>query len=127
MSAGLANMEIFDQTAIEKINTLGNQFAEKMNQTIADVGVVGKYESLDSVGMLRFVDYTISNSKEAVMAMGSYMEFLDLLHLEMMNRGVFFMQRGMFNLSTPMTMDEIDKAVNAFGEALTFLKPLADN
>ena len=60
------------------------------------------------------------------MALSSYKEFLDLLHLEMMNRGVFFMPRGMFILSTPMTEREIDITIAAFGESLALLKPLAN-
>ena len=46
-----------------------------------------------------------------------------LVHLEMMNRGVYAARRGMFALSTPMTPADIDKAVAAFRETLAMLKP----
>jgi glutamate-1-semialdehyde 2,1-aminomutase len=46
-----------------------------------------------------------------------------LVHLEMMNRGIYSAGRGMFALSTPMTHRDIDKAVVSFREALSMLKP----
>jgi hypothetical protein len=46
-----------------------------------------------------------------------------LLHLELMNHGVYSARRGMFCLSTPMTPGDIDKAVVSFRETLTILKP----
>jgi glutamate-1-semialdehyde aminotransferase len=48
-----------------------------------------------------------------------------LLHLELMNRGVFAAARGLFCISTPMTEVEIDRACEALEGALVALKPLA--
>jgi glutamate-1-semialdehyde 2,1-aminomutase len=48
-----------------------------------------------------------------------------LLHLEMMNRGIFAASRGMFVVSTPMTEKEIDKAIKVFESSLKILKPYA--
>ena len=53
-------------------------------------------------------------------------ELLRFFHLEMLNRGVFFLHRGMFALSTPMTEAEVDLALVIFRETLEKLKPLAD-
>jgi len=51
-----------------------------------------------------------------------------LLHLELLNQGVFAANRGLFNLSTPMTAKEVDQALEAFCAALFTLKPyVADN
>jgi len=126
MTAGLANLEIYGQKEIDILNALGDTFTNKMNEQITRAGIPGSYDGIGGIGMLRFTDQKVSNSKEAMMAFPSYMEFLDLVHLEMMNRGVFFMNRGMFILSTPMTELEIDKTVAAFGETLELLKPLAN-
>ncbi len=92
---------------------------------IVVTGIKGSFEQFSSMGMLRFSDQKISNSREAMMAFQSYIEFLDLLHIEMLNRGVFFISRGMFILSTPMGEKEIDKTAKIFGETLQFLKPVA--
>ena len=47
----------------------------------------------------------------------------DVMHLELMNRGVYSAGRGMFALSTPMTHADIDRAVSSFRETLSILKP----
>ena len=46
-----------------------------------------------------------------------------LLHLELMNRGVFAAARGEYNVSTAMTADDITHAVDTFSAALHVLKP----
>jgi glutamate-1-semialdehyde aminotransferase len=46
-----------------------------------------------------------------------------LLHLELMNHGVFCAPRGQLSVSTPMTEREIDAAVEAFSGALEVLRP----
>ena len=51
---------------------------------------------------------------------------MQYLHLEMLNRGIYFLHRGMFTVSTPMTEEVIDKAVGIFEASLQLLKPLAD-
>jgi glutamate-1-semialdehyde 2,1-aminomutase len=48
-----------------------------------------------------------------------------LLHLEMMNRGIFSASRGMFVVSTPMAEKEIDRAIKVFESSLKILKPYA--
>nr|MDJ0820156.1 hypothetical protein [Desulfobacterales bacterium] len=46
-----------------------------------------------------------------------------LLHLELMNRGIFIAPRGFCCISTPMTEKEIDHTINAFTQILEELKP----
>ena len=50
-------------------------------------------------------------------------ELPGLLHLAMINRGIYAAKRGMFAISTPMTGEDIDKTVEAFAGALEMLKP----
>ena len=126
MAAGLANLEIFGQKEIEQLNQLGEKFICDMNQTIKDCGIKGRLEGIGSVAVSRFSDRKVRSAKDAIMGFLEYGEFLQYLHLEMMNRGVYFLHRGLFNLSTPMTQDVLDKSVSEFGGAFEMLKPLSD-
>ena len=46
-----------------------------------------------------------------------------LLHLEMLNRGVYSAPRGLYAITLPMSEKEIDTAIEAFKGALEILKP----
>ena len=63
------------------------------------------------------------NARDAGRALTGAGELPGLLHLELMNRGIYSAKRGMFVISTPMSEEEIDKSVAAFAGALDMLKP----
>ncbi|MDH4137254.1 MAG: hypothetical protein OEW09_11145, partial [Anaerolineae bacterium] len=67
----------------------------------------------------------IFSPRDAFLGMKSAAELPKLLHLELMNRGVFSAPRGAYNISTPMTEKEVDQALEAFGATLEILKPYA--
>ena len=46
-----------------------------------------------------------------------------LLHLELMNRGLYAAARGEYNISTAMNEADITRAVDTFSAALHVLKP----
>jgi len=50
-------------------------------------------------------------------------ELPTLLHLELMNRGLYAAARGEYNISTAMTEADINRAVDTFSAALHVLKP----
>ena len=56
--------------------------------------------------ILRPVNDTIANRKR------------DLLHLDMLNSGVYHARRGMLNLSLPMIEEDLDYAIGCFEEFL---------
>ncbi|MGD8663860.1 MAG: hypothetical protein PVH37_28300, partial [Desulfobacterales bacterium] len=72
---------------------------------------------------LHWQDRQPANAKDSMVGMTKAGELPRLIHLEMMNRGVYAAPRGMFCLSTPMTQGDIDTAVAAFRETLSMLKP----
>jgi hypothetical protein len=65
----------------------------------------------------------LNNARDSARALAAAGPLPGLLHLEMMNRGVYSAKRGMFVVSTPMAEVEADKAAAAFGGALEMLKP----
>jgi glutamate-1-semialdehyde 2,1-aminomutase len=72
--------------------------------------------------IVHWTDGEIVSSKDVILSVAAA-ELPRLLHLEMMNRGVFSASRGMYALSTPMTEKEIDQAIEAFEAILGVLKP----
>ena len=45
-------------------------------------------------------------------------ELMQCLHIDMLNQGVFFLNRGMFVVSTPMNEEIIDQTVNVFTKSI---------
>ena len=92
-----------------------------------ETGVKGQIKGIGSMIAVFFSEGPWENARDFANGLISSGEFLRFFHLEMLNRGIFFLHRGMFALSTPMTEVEVDQAVVIFKETLAKLKPLADD
>jgi glutamate-1-semialdehyde 2,1-aminomutase len=126
MAAGLANLEIYAQPEIDRLNKLGEYLADGLNKAIYNLGLKGGTRGIGSMVGIAFTDKPLNCSKDVVLSLIPFLELIQYLHLEMLNRGIYFLNRGMFTLSTPMTEKEIDCCVNHFEEALRMLLPLAE-
>ena len=126
MAAGIANLEIYPQQEVDRINALGHRLADGFNQAFEKVGIRGGTRGIGSLAGIAFTDKELNNSKDVVLSMIPSFELMQYLHLEMLNRGVFFLHRGVFTVSTPMTETEIDKCIASFEASLALLKPVAD-
>jgi glutamate-1-semialdehyde 2,1-aminomutase len=127
MAAGAANLEIYSQQEVDRIGRLGDRLAAGLNQIFEKVGIPGQTRGLGSLIGIAFTDKPLATSRDVVLALAKTGELLQFLHLELLNRGVLIMSRGMFVVSTPMTEKEIDQAVRIFGEALEVVKPIAED
>jgi len=125
MAAGYANLEIYHQKEVDRINTLGKRLTEGIDRAFEKVGVQGGTRGIGSLAGIAFTDKVLNDSKDVILSMIPSLELMQYLHLEMLNRGVFFLHRGMFTVSTPMTEIEIDKAIAVFEASLELLKPFA--
>jgi glutamate-1-semialdehyde 2,1-aminomutase len=124
MAAGLEAMELYDQTEADRLNILGDRMRSGFNKAMELTGIHGQVLGLGSVVVVVWrpgKNTTARHSVESVVSGGALPAFL---HLEMLNRGIYFAGRGMFALSTPMTEREVDQAVEAFRRALEKLKPV---
>ncbi len=126
MTAGVATLEIFRQKEIEELNKLGDILTSGFQQAMTDTGVVGQVRGMGSMAMLYFSSKEMKTAKDVVTGFMEYGELLKFFHLEMMNQGIYFLHRGMFSLTTPMTEADISKTITVFKETLEMLKPLAD-
>jgi glutamate-1-semialdehyde 2,1-aminomutase len=123
MAAGLAALKALDQAAIDRINALGERLKDGFNDAFKRAGLRGQVSGIGSLNQVHWHDGPLNNARDSVRALSAAGELPGLLHLEMMNRGVYSAKRGMFIISTPMTEVEIEKATSAFAGALATLKP----
>jgi glutamate-1-semialdehyde 2,1-aminomutase len=126
MAAGLANLEIYPQNEVDRINSLGERLAAGLKQAMVNVDIIGGTRGIGSLVGIHFTEKPLTTSRDVVLSLFPSFELLHYLHLEMLNRGIYFMNRGMFVVSTPMTEKQIDTCVANFEAALRMLKPLAD-
>jgi glutamate-1-semialdehyde 2,1-aminomutase len=125
MAAGIATLEAYDQEAVDRVNALGDRLRDGFNQGFRTAGIRGQALGFGSLVTVHWTHDEISSAKDVILGIGAAAELPRLLHLELMNRGVFLASRGQFAVSTPMTEKEIDQALKAFEGTLQVLKPYA--
>jgi glutamate-1-semialdehyde 2,1-aminomutase len=125
MTAGLVAMELYDQSAIDRVNGLGDRLRKGFSEALKRVGIKGQATGIGSMATVHWTDRVIGNARDAFMGVKSALELPKLFHLEMINRGIFSVSRNAFIISTPMTERDIDKALEAFEATLEVLKPYA--
>ena len=126
MAAGLANLEIYDQTEADRINSLGERLAAGINQVFDNLGIIGGTRGIGSMVGIAFTDKPLHTSKDVVLSLFPAIELMQYLHIDMLNQGVFFLNRGMFTVSTPMNEEIIDHTINVFKKSLERLKPMVE-
>ena len=124
MAAGLCAMNALDQPAIDRINSLGDRLKTGFQNAFTETGIRGQVTGIGSLNQIHWCSDPPQNAREAGLALTRSGELAGLLHLELMNRGIYSAKRGMFVISTPMSEAEIDQAVVSFANTLDMLKPL---
>jgi len=123
MAAGLCALEALDQPAIDRINSLGERLRAGFRNAFIEAGIRGQVTGIGSLNQVHWCGAPLQNARDAARAMADAGNLPGLLHLELINRGIYSAKRGMFNISTPMSEVEIHKTVAAFAGALDMLKP----
>jgi len=123
LAAGMAAMGIYDQEAVKRLNQSGDRLRDGFTAVLKEAGLNGCVSGLGSLLQLHWRDRKPDNAKDSKVGLTNAGELPRLVHLEMMNRGIYSAGRGMFALSTPMTYADIEKAVIFLKETLDMLKP----
>jgi glutamate-1-semialdehyde 2,1-aminomutase len=123
MSAGVASVNALTAESIGKINQLGMVLREGMEEAFAETGIHGRTTGEGSLVYVHWAEGKITSAADVIRWKQKAAELPRLLHMELLNLGIFAANRGMFNISTPMTNSEIDKTLEAFRAALFTLKP----
>ena len=122
MAAGLSALEALDQATIDRINALGEGLKKGLRDAFKQTGLRGQVTGIGSLNQIHWCDTPLNNARESGRALKAVAELPGLLHLEMMNRGIYCAKRGMFVVSTPMKDEDIDRTAADFAEALAMLK-----
>ena len=118
--AGVATLEQVTPEAIARLNKLGESLAEGIRQVFAKLNIKGQVTGTGSLQNIHFSPVLVVDGKTAAEA---NKDAIHLLHLALMERGIFIASRGCFDTSTPMTEREIDTAIKAVDDSLSEMLP----
>ncbi len=123
MAAGHAAMAQLDPQVIERLNALGERFRQGVGEVFDRVGIRGQALGFASLSNIHFSDAPLTDARATLAARAESGHINQLLHLAMLQRGVASASRLMYCMSTPMTVGEVDTALEALEDALRALKP----
>jgi len=115
MAAGIATLKLLTQQAYEHLNGLGDLLRKRLNQLFGRLGVPAQAIGVGSLFFLHFTDKDITDYR---VTRSADLARLREVFLGLMEEGIFFSERGMGCLSTPMTEREIDRFVKAMEKVL---------
>jgi glutamate-1-semialdehyde 2,1-aminomutase len=119
-TAGVTTLEQLTVEEIARINRLGENLAEGIRDVFIKLNIKGQVTGRGSLLNLHFNSVPVVDGRTAKL---DNQQILHLLHLALMERGIFAASRGMFAISTPMTDKEIHTAVMAVEDSLAELQP----
>ena len=123
MAAGIASLENLPQAEIDRINALGDVLAAGFDDAFSEAGIVGKTTHVGSLVQVHWRDGEIANMEDVAQGFRAAGDLPYLLHLELLNRGIYSAARGEYNISTVVNDAEVDHAITTFNETLHKLKP----
>ncbi len=126
MAAGVASVQNLTPEAIDQINRLGDLMRSGFQDAFKQAGIAGSVSGEGSLLYVHWTDKPISSAADVALWKQKAGELPRLLHLALLNRGIFAANRGMFNISTPMMNSHIQRATESFSEALKILKPCVE-
>jgi glutamate-1-semialdehyde 2,1-aminomutase len=121
MQAGFAALSKYDEKAVAYVNKLGEQLHLGLLKSFKDNGLNIQSNRIGSLLNLHFVNEPITTAEQVLK---SEEQLHTLMHLSLLNKGIFTIPRGLFILSTAITKQEIDLLVEKIDETLKELLPL---
>ncbi len=122
-AAGVATLLQLNEMEIDRINRLGESFAEGMQSIFDRLDIKGQVTGIGSLQNIHFGDESVVDARSAQAA---NKEIMHLFYLGMLERGIFSASRGMYVMSTPMRRKEIETALAAAEDLLKELKPVIE-
>lgn len=115
MAAGLATLQLFQQKEIDQLERLSEKLHHGLNEVIAKYALPACVTREGSLLNLHFVKTLPTNYEETHSPLN---ELRALVHLDLLNHGIFTMPRGMLNLSTAITAEQIETTIKVFDEVM---------
>ena len=123
MGAGLVTLELYDSAAVTRLNKMGERMRNGFSGAFTSNGIKAQVTGIGSVIGVHWSDEIIVNGGDVVRGAKKSGNLSQLLHLELLNQGIFSSSRGMYILSTPMAEEDVDSAVDIFERTLKLLIP----
>ena len=123
MALGRVALELFTAGEVARINALGDRLRDGLQGAADDAGLRAHITGVGSLGQIHVgqpESAPISSYRSA--GRGSR-PLAHLVHLALLNQGVFIAPRGMFSISTAMTPADVDGVVTAFRKVAALLAP----
>jgi glutamate-1-semialdehyde 2,1-aminomutase len=120
MVAGIATLNALTASEIDRINKLGSEMRNGFERILREVGIIGQVTGVGSLAQVHFTKEKIRGWRTA--ATGR-VDIRSLLHLLLLDKGIFSATRCFYCVSTPMGETEIEKAIAALKNALLHLLP----
>jgi len=119
VAAGIAALELLTEDAIALTNQLGDRLRTGLQGVIQTTEIDAQLTGVGSLVGIHFTREPIRNYRDALRAPRN---MLSVLHLSLLNRGMFIAPRGFLCTSTVMSESEVDELVGAFEDTLLALK-----
>ncbi len=117
MRAGLAAMELLDQAAFARLDTIGQAVRDGIDAAFRKTGVPGGTVGLGSLLKIHFTDRRIRDYRSAYLTEAEAKRQA-VFNAALLNRGIFAANYGLMALSLPMTDADVDAIVASAGASL---------
>jgi glutamate-1-semialdehyde 2,1-aminomutase len=120
MVAGIVTLRELTISEIDRINELGEKLRNDFSNVLEEVGIDSQVTGMGSLAQIHFTHEEVKDWRSAATAR---LDMRQILHLLLMNRGIFSTGRCSFSISTPMSEKEINEASKALRNCLLEMKP----
>ena len=122
MAAGCVAMSLMTPEAFAALDQQGERLRAGLEKIRVDAGLPGRIVGSGSMSVLLMTDMPMNNYRQLLAAMGSgLLEQMTALQKHLLDEGVMTLRGGLVG-STPMTNDDIDFTLDAYGRAIIQLK-----
>lgn len=121
MAAGCAVLDVLDGPAIDRLNRLGDRLAAGARAAFDRHGLHGQVTGAGSIFNIHFTAEPVEDYRGAARAC---LPLTRLLHLMLLQRGVFCAKRGMFNTSLAMSEADVQTCLATLDECLAEMRPV---
>ena len=121
MAAGYATMKAYDEAAANYVNVLGARFKDGLLAIYKDLSIDMKVSGVGSIYNTLFTNKEVRNYRDVAAA---HEELNKILFLDLITRGVFNAERGMFAMTTAMTPEDVDFGLQMVHDSLKEMLPI---
>lgn len=121
MAAGYATMKAYDEAAVDYVNGLGARFRDGLISIYKELSINMQVSGVGSIYNTLFTDKPVRNYRDVATA---HEELNKILFLDLITKGVFNAERGMFAMNTAMTEADVDFGLAMVRESLKEMLPI---